>query len=76
LRKADTDDQVEAVPGERRHVGDVVRRRLRLDDAALDAQLCLRALEAVVRELVEAVVVQLAEIGDQSDLEGVRGGCP
>ena len=69
LREADAEDQVVALARERRHVRDVVGRRLRLEHAALDAELLLRPLQPLVRELVEAAVVELAEVGDQRDLE-------
>ena len=74
LREADADDQVEALPGEGRHVGDVVRCRLRLDHATRDAELALGALQPLERELVEAVVVQLARVGDEPDLQRRGGG--
>ena len=68
----DADDQVVSLPGERRHVGDVVGSGLRLDHATLDAELLLGPLEAVVGELVEPVVVELPEIGDQTHLDSRR----
>ena len=61
-----------ALPRERRHVRDVVGGGLRLDDAALDPELALGALEPLEGELVEAVVVELARVGDQPDLEARR----
>ncbi len=72
LGEADPDDQVEALPRERRHVRDVVGGGLRLDDAARDPELALGPLEALEGELVEAVVVELARVGDQADLEAGR----
>jgi hypothetical protein len=80
LREADADDHVVPLARERRHVRDVVGGGARLDDAALDPELLLRALQPLVRELVEAAVVELARIRDQRDLEGLlaagrrRGG--
>ena len=69
LGEPDADHQVVALPRQCRHVRDVIRRALRLDDPALDPELALRALEALVGELVEAVVVQLARVGHERDLE-------
>ena len=72
LGVADADDQVVPLTGERRHVGDVVGGGLRLDHATLDTELLLGPLEAVVGELVEPVVVELPEIGDQPYLDPRR----
>ena len=69
LREADADDQVEALPRERRHVRHVVGSGLRLDDATGDPEVALGALEPLEGELVEAVVVELARVGDEPDLE-------
>jgi hypothetical protein len=73
LGEADADDQVVALPRERRHVRDVVGRGVRLDDPPLDPELPLGPLEAVVRELVEAVVVQLAGVRDEAHFQLLRG---
>ena len=69
LREPDADDEIEAVPRQRSVVGDVIRRRPRLGDADLDAELLLRPLEPFVRQLVETAVVQLSDVGDEPDLE-------
>ena len=71
LREADPDDQVVALTRERGHVRDVVGGGARLDDAAFDPEFLLRALEPLVRELVEAAVVELTSVCDQRDLEGL-----
>src|SRR5215211_8857574 len=69
LREADADDQAVAVAREAPHVRDVVSCRGGLDHAALDPELPLGALQPLIGELVEAAVVQLAEVGDEPDLE-------
>src|SRR6478752_5869941 len=66
--EADRDHEVVAL-GTSREVRDVVRAALRDEDATLDAVLALRDLEAVVRERVEALVVQAADVGDERHLE-------
>ena len=74
LREADADDQVVVLADERRHVRDVVGGGRGLEDATLDAELPLGSLETVVRELVEATVVQLPFVGEQPDLDRVLVG--
>ena len=74
LREADADDQVVVLADERRHVRDVVGGGRGLKHASLDAELPLGSLEAVVRELVEATVVQLPLVGQQPDLDRVLVG--
>ena len=69
LSEADTDDEVVAVARQRGHVRDVVGGRGRLDHASLDPELLLRPLEPVERQLVEAVVVELALVCDQADAD-------
>ena len=69
LGEADADHQVVALLGERAQVRDVVRRRLRLDDTRLDAEVLCRALQSDVGEMVEAPVVQAADVGRETDLE-------
>ena len=69
LGEADADDQVVVLPRERGHVRDVVGSGGGLDHPALDPELLLRPLEAAEGELVEAVVVELALVGDQADPE-------
>ena len=69
LGEADADRQVIAVTRERRQIRDVVLRRLRLEDALLDSQLRLGTLQPQEREMVEAAVVEPADVGDEPDLE-------
>ena len=73
LREADADDEVVALADEAGHVRHVVGRRARLDHAPWIAQLTLGPLQALVRELVEPVVVELAQVGDEADLQRRRG---
>ena len=54
-------------PGEVRHIVGVRLRRQRL---ALDAELGLGLLEALVGELVERAVVEAADVGHDADLDG------
>src|SRR5215210_931027 len=68
-QEADADHHVVLLLGERREVRDVVRVGLRRQRAALDAELGLGPLEALVRELVERAVVETADVGDEPDLD-------
>ena len=68
-QEADRDHEVVVLLRERGQVGDVVRVRLRDDDAARDAQLALGAQQALVGEEVERAVVEAADVGDEPDLE-------
>src|SRR5262249_59470193 len=70
LGEADAYDEVVPLACERAQVRDVVGRRLRLDDARLDAELAPGALEPDISEMVEAAVVQTADVGAEADLEG------
>src|SRR5712691_6008172 len=75
FREADADHDVVAAARERRQVRDVLRARRRQADAVLDAELCLRFQDAQVREMVEAAVVQAADVRDEPDLDRLaRGG--
>ena len=74
LGEADADDQVVVLADERRHVRDVVGGGRGLDHAPLDAELPFGSLEPVVRELVEATVVELSFVREQPDLDRVRRG--
>jgi len=82
LRETDTDRQVIALARERREVRDVLLCRLGLVDPLLEPQLRLAALEPNIREVVEATVVEPADVGDEADLDlaaasrrsGGRGG--
>src|SRR6188472_980774 len=73
-QEPDADDDVVA-PRPGREVRDVVGRALREEDASLDAQLLLGVLQALVRERVEALVVQAADVGHERDLEAGRCLC-
>ena len=70
-QEADPEDEVVALACRRGQVRDVVPGRLRDEDAALDAELGLGPLEALVRQIVEALVVEAADVGDDRDLDGV-----
>jgi len=65
--KADGDDEVSALARRLREVRDVRLRGRRLVDRTENAELALRALQPLVRELVEAVIVQLVDVGDEHD---------
>jgi hypothetical protein len=73
-QETDADHEVVALLGEAREIGDVIRVRLRQQHPAVDAELALGALEAPVGELVEATVVEAADVGHEADLEAVPGG--
>jgi hypothetical protein len=66
----DPEHQVVLLLGQRGEVRHVVRVRLRGDDAALDAELLLRVLQALVGQRVERAVVQAADVRDEADLDG------
>ena len=63
------DHQVVVLGGEVRQVGDVLIAGLGLDHVALDMELVLGLGKADERQMVEALVVQAARVGDQADLE-------
>ena len=67
LVEADGDDEVRALPRGLREVRDVGLRRRGLVDDAVDPELLLRPLQALIGELVEAVVVELVDVRDQDD---------
>ena len=68
-QEADADHDVVLLLGERGQVRHVVRVGLRRQGAALDAELGLGPLEALVGELVERAVVEAADVGDEADLD-------
>src|SRR6185437_3926322 len=72
--EAHADDQVVVLGGEVGQVRHVVVAALRLLDVALDVKVGLRLLEADVGKVVEALVVEAADVGDQTDLDDLRAG--
>jgi hypothetical protein len=74
LRVTDAEDEVVALPRERGEVGDVVRGRARLGDADGDAEALLRLEHADIGEVVEAAVVEAADVGDHPDFQGRSAG--
>ena len=75
LRETDPDHEVVPVPRQPAHVRDVVGSRGRFDHASLDPELLLGPRESAERELVEAVVVELALVGDQADADRLFRPC-
>src|SRR5207248_7104181 len=73
--EADADRDPGSRANARLEIRDVVGGRLRLDDATLDAVL-LTGLQADEGEVVERLVVQTADVGDETGAEGglVRSG--
>src|ERR1700736_6557772 len=72
---ADPDHQVIVLGGEVGQVRNVVVAALGLDHVALDLEVGLGLLEAEVGEVVEALVVESADVGDETDLVCLgRGG--
>ena len=67
LVEADGDDEVGVLARRGREVRDVRLGRGGLVDGAVDAEIPLRLQQALVGELVEAVVVQLVDVGDEDD---------
>src|SRR3954452_18177181 len=67
--EADPDHEVVLLLGERREVGDVVGVGLRDQGAALDPELLLGVLEALVGQEVERAVVEAADVGHEAALE-------
>src|SRR5437660_662551 len=67
-QEADADHKVVVLGGEVGQVGNVVVATLELDDVTLDREIDLAVLEAEVGEVVEALVVEAADVGDQTDL--------
>src|SRR3954471_2016773 len=67
--EADPDHEVVLLLGKRREVRDVVGVGLRDQGAALDPELLLRVLEALVGQEVERAVVEAADVGHEPDLE-------
>src|SRR3954447_24714732 len=74
LVEADRDDEVGALARRGREARDVIRGRGRLVDRTLDPELLLGLLQARVGELVEPVVVELADVGDEDDRGLVAAG--
>src|SRR5215208_335403 len=74
-QEADADHEVVLLLGERGQVRHVVRVLRRGQCAAVDAELCLGPLEALVGELVERAVVEAADVGDETDLDLLALGC-
>jgi hypothetical protein len=68
--EADADDQVAAIGDHGLDVGSKVGVRAGLSRVDLDAQAGLGAREAVIRGLVEGLVVPAAGVGDRAGLEG------
>src|SRR5690348_1587950 len=68
--EADADHQPVAVLRGRLEVRETLVRRFRDEGAALDAELGLRTLEADIGEMVEALVVETADVGHHRDLLG------
>ena len=68
-QEADADHDVVLLLGERGQVRHVVRVLAGRQHAALDAELRLGPLEALVGELVERAVVEAADVGDETDLD-------
>ena len=64
-------DHVELLLGELAQVGHVVGVRVGEQHARVDAELALGALSAVVGRLVEAAVVETADVRDHAGLDGV-----
>jgi hypothetical protein len=75
LRFGEPDSDREAIPlaRERREIRNVFLCRLRLEHATLDTEVALGALEPEVRQMVEAAVVEAADVRDEADLD-VRAG--
>src|SRR5260370_507523 len=71
---AHADDEVEAARGEEAHRRLAIFAANRLEEARLDAELLLRALEPRVRCVVEAFVAASAHVEDEPDARrGLRG---
>src|SRR5207244_3100765 len=68
------DDDVGAVTAAALEVRNVIRVLVRLDDSRLDAELRLRLVEPLRRQLVEAVVVQATDVGDETRLDLLSTG--
>jgi len=66
-QEADRDHELVAVQSRVLQVGDVVRAVGGLKHVALDAELRLGLQQALVRQVVEAAVVEAADVGDQAD---------
>ena len=73
LGEADSDGQVIAPTREGRQVRDVFLGRLSLVDALVDAQLALSPQEPDVRKVVEATVVESADVRDETHLDLLAG---
>src|SRR6188472_2402619 len=67
-QEPDADHEV-VLPRAGREVRDVVGRALRDEDAPVDAELLLRVLETLVRESVEALVVEAPDVCHERDAE-------
>jgi hypothetical protein len=68
-QEADRDHELVAGLCQPSEVRDIVSARLRLQHGALDSELRLGLEEALIGQMVEAVVVEPADVGDQADLE-------
>ena len=73
-QEADADHEVIAGGGEVREVRDVVVAGLRLFDVALDVEVSDGLLKPDISEVVEALVVKTADVGDKADLVLLGGG--
>ena len=77
----DRDHEVVVGGRQRLEVGDVLRLLVRLEHLEVDAELRLRALDPDEGKVVEALVVEPADVGDEPDLEdlaaapGAGGRC-
>ena len=70
--EAHADHQVVAFGGEVREVGHVFASVVRFDHVVLDAEVRLRLLQADESQVVEALVVEATDVGDESDLVLLR----
>ena len=71
--EADSDHEVVVLGGEVGQVRHVVIAALRLDHAGLELEFGFRLLEPEVGEVVEALVVEAADVGDQADVVRLGG---
>src|SRR5581483_9262148 len=70
LQEADPDHEVVAGLRERRQVRDVVGRAVGRVDLEPDVELLDGPLQPQIRKMVEAAVVQAADVGHETDLDG------
>ena len=66
-QEADGDHEIVAALGEASQVLHIIRLGGRLNDIGVNAELLRRPEQAFVRKLVEAAVVEPADIGDEAD---------